>query len=168
MPRRNVAFVDEPEPLVDVAAPRVVVVDVEPDPLEAELAEPEVEQRPDRVRAVALRGVGRVADEDPEAGAAVRQVELVEVDRADGPVVLEPADHEEPAVAAVVIEHLVEPALLHRQADRAAEREVLGRPGVGQPADEERDVGPLAGPQVDELAVDDRARAMRDRLVQRA
>ena len=39
---------------------------------------------------------------------------------------------------------------------RAPDREVLGRPRIGQPADEERDVVPLAGPEVDEAAVEER------------
>jgi hypothetical protein len=154
-------LVDEAEALVHVLCPGVVLVHVEPDPLQAQLAEAEVEQGADRIGAVALGGVGRVADEDPEARAAVRQVERVEIDRPDGPVVLEPADHEEPAVAGVVVDHLLEPAFLHRLADRAPERQVLRGSGIGQPPDEERDVGPLARTKVDEPAVDERFGARR-------
>jgi hypothetical protein len=96
------------------------------------------------------------ADDDSQPGAAVVQVKQVEVDRADGSIILEPGDDEEPAVASVMVEHVVEPALLHRQADRAADGDELRRPGVGQPSHEERDVGSLAGPEKHQAPPDQR------------
>ena len=76
----------------------------------------------------------------------------MEIERSDRAAVDQPADHEQPAVAAVVVEQVLEPALLHREADRAAQVEVAGRALVGEPADEGRDVRPLGRPEVHEPA----------------
>jgi hypothetical protein len=150
---------DEPESLVDVAGPLVEVVHVEPHPDEPQLPEAEVEERRERVGAVAPGRVSRVADRDPDPGAAVHLIDLVEVEAADRAAIVEPADDEVPAVAALVLLEVLEPALLLRPAHRAAEREEPGCPGVGEPADEQRDVVTLGRTEEDEPAAEHRFRA---------
>src|SRR5262245_25498741 len=148
MPERG--LVDEADALVQAARGRVRGVDVEPDPLESQLVEPEVEEHPEGIGAVTLRSVGWIPDLDAQTRAAVREVDRVEVERADGAAVPEEADHEVPAVAAVMLEEVVEPLLLEGNAQRTPDGEVPGHARVRQPPNEQRDVRSLGGSQVDE------------------
>jgi hypothetical protein len=48
-----------------VPCPLVEVEHLEPDPFEPQLAEAEVEKHAERIGAITLRRVGRIADDDP-------------------------------------------------------------------------------------------------------
>ena len=142
-------FVDESEPLVHAPGSVVVGVDVEPDPLQAQLSEAEGEHRAEGIGAVALIRVGGVADHDPQARRAVDVVDVVEVDRANWPAVIGPADDEVPDVVPVVLEQPAEPAFLQRQAEWATQGQRSRRPIVVEPADEQRQVVAFRGPKED-------------------
>src|SRR6478752_4864899 len=120
-------LVDEAQPLVQPASLRVRVVHVEPDPLQPEPPEPEPEQRADRVTAESAARVPRIPDRDAEARAAVREVDLHQAARADGPAIDAQADDEEPLVAPVAFEDAIEPALLGGLRERGAGAQVAGR-----------------------------------------
>jgi hypothetical protein len=151
-------FVDEADPFIQAPGTLVEVVDVEPDSFEPKLAKAEVENSPDRVGAITLAGVARVADGDAETRRPVREVEVVEVDRPDGPVVVDATDDEMPRVAALSLEQCVEPALFEGQAQRCPGREEACGPSVAQPADEQRQIVTFGRTEVRQLATQKRFR----------
>jgi hypothetical protein len=87
-----------------VLGPLVHRVGHEPDPLETELPETEVEDRVDRVRAQALAAPAVLADRHPEACRPVQPVDLEHVGSPDRLVVLEAADDEREPVAAGLLD----------------------------------------------------------------
>ena len=133
-------LVHESEPLVHVDGAFVEVVSVQPQAFQPQPPETEIDEGLQGVRAEAPAGLRRVADRDADPGIPVRQVRGEQPDRSDRPLVVEPADHERPGGLAVVLEHVLEPVLLEREAHRGARPEVPHRGLVVEPADEHRNV----------------------------
>ena len=78
------SLVPEPDPLVETPCTLVEVEHVELNALQPKLVEPEADQGAEGIAAIALAGIGRIPDQDPQTCAAVAEIDLVEIETPTG------------------------------------------------------------------------------------
>src|SRR5439155_10891012 len=141
--------------LVATLGPQVLLVDVEIDPLQAQVAGAEVVNGVQGIGPIALVPLRLFADGDPERGIAALLVDLMQADGADRAPILQKADDEVVVPLALALEHAVEPALLCGTPHGRTHRQVPHGVRVVEPAHEVVEIAALGWAQVYLLAADD-------------